>query len=149
MMPHHLLLIIHLLGAAIWVGGHLVLSIGILPEVLKKKSPELLLNFERKYEKIGMPALVLMVVTGIWMAYNYGVGSSQWFHFATPLECVVSLKLTLLLSTVLFALSANIFLLPNLTPKKLPIMAFHIICVTLIGVVMLILGSFVRYGGAF
>ncbi|SDD88737.1 copper resistance protein CopD [Riemerella columbipharyngis] len=148
-MPHHLLLIIHLLGAAIWVGGHLVLSIGILPEVLKKKSPELLLNFERKYEKIGMPALVLMVVTGIWMAYNYGVGSSQWFHFATPLECVVSLKLTLLLSTVLFALSANIFLLPNLTPKKLPIMAFHIICVTLIGVVMLILGSFVRYGGAF
>ena len=51
-MSHHLLLIFHLLGAAIWVGGHLILAIGILPEVLKKKDPEILLNFEKKYEKI-------------------------------------------------------------------------------------------------
>lgn len=146
-MSHHFLLILHLLGAAIWVGGHLILAIAILPEVLKKKDPKILLNFERKYEKIGIPALLIMVISGIWMAYKLGVGASQWFHFANPVEVVVSLKLSLLFTTVLFALSANIFVLPKLSPAKLPLMAFHIISVTILGIGMLILGSFVRYGG--
>ncbi|WKS95671.1 copper resistance protein CopD [Riemerella columbina] len=146
-MSHHLLLIFHLIGAAIWVGGHLVLTLGILPEVLRKKSPELLLNFERKYEKIGMPALVVMVITGVWMAYQFGQGISTWFHFSNPIETVISIKLLLLFSTVLFALSANLWVLPKLSAKTLPLMAFHIISVTIIGVCMLILGSFVRYGG--
>lgn len=146
-MPHHLLLILHLLGAAIWVGGHLILSIAILPEVLRKQSPEILLNFERKYEKIGIPALIIMVVSGVWMTLNFGVGVSHWFSFSNPIETVVSLKLLLLFTTVLFALSANIFVLPKLSPKLLPVMAFHIISVTLLGVAMLVLGSFVRYGG--
>lgn len=146
-MSHHLLLIFHLLGATIWVGGHLVLALRILPEVLRKKDPEILLNFERKYEKIGMPALLIMVITGIWMAYQMGIDWKQWFHFSNAIETVVSLKLSLLFLTILFALSANIFVLPKLSPQKLPLMAFHIISVTVIGVLMLILGSFVRYGG--
>lgn len=146
-MSHHLLLILHLLGATIWVGGHLVLAIGILPEVLRKKDPEILLNFERKFEKIGIPALLVMVISGIWMAYQFGIDFSKWFQFANPIETVVSLKISLLLLTVLFALSANFFVLPKLSPKNLGLMAFHIISVTVIGVAMLILGSFVRYGG--
>ena len=147
-MSHHLFLIFHLLGAAIWVGGHLVLTIGILPEVLKKKDPEILLNFERKFEKIGIPALLVMVITGVWMAYQFGIGVlSAWFRFSNPIETVVSLKLILLFITLIFALSANFFVLPKLSAKSLPLMAFHIISVTLIGVLMLILGSFVRYGG--
>lgn len=146
-MSHHLLLIFHLVGAAIWVGGHIVLAIGILPEALRKKSPEILLNFERKYEKIGMPALVIMIVTGVWMAYQFGQGIDTWFRFSNPIETIISLKIILLLTTVLFALSANIFVLPRLSPKTLPLMAFHIISVTLLGIGLLILGSFVRYGG--
>lgn len=146
-MSHHLLLIFHLLGAAIWVGGHLILAIGILPEVLKKKDPEILLNFEKKYEKIGIPALLIMVISGIWMSYQFGIGFSDWFLFSNPIETVISIKLLLLFITILFALSANIFVLPKLSPKKLPLMAFHVISVTILGVLMLIIGSFVRYGG--
>lgn len=146
-MSHHILLILHLVGAAIWVGGHLVLALGILPEVLKKKDPQILLQFEKKYERIGMPALLVMIITGIWMSYQFGFGLSDWFRFSNPVETVVSIKLLLLFATVLFALSANIFVLPKLTPEKLPLMAFHIICVTILGISMLILGSFVRYGG--
>ncbi len=146
-MSHHLLLIIHLLGAAVWVGGHLVLSIAVLPEVLRKKDPEILTNFEEKYERIGMPSLLIMIITGIWMAYQFGQGVSQWFHFSNPLETVISLKLILLLATVLFAINARFFVIPKLSPKTLPVMAFHIISVTILGVAMLVLGSFVRYGG--
>lgn len=146
-MSHHLLLILHLIGATVWTGGHLVLTFGILPEVLKKKDPEILLNFERKYEKIGMPALLIMVVTGVMMAYDFGQGISAWFRFSNPLETVISLKLILLFITILFALSANFKVLPNLSPKTLPLMAFHIISVTIFSVLFVILGSFIRYGG--
>lgn len=146
-MSHHLLLILHLLGASVWVGGHLILATTILPETLKKKDPQILLNFEKKYEKIGIPALVVMVISGIWMAYQFGIAIPQWFHFNNPVETVVSIKLLLLFVTILFALSANIFVLPRLSAEKLPLMAIHIISVTVLGILMLIVGSFIRYGG--
>ncbi|MBF4471009.1 CopD family protein [Flavobacterium sp. HJJ] len=148
-MSHHLLLIIHLICASIWVGGHLLLVFGHLPKALKEKNQNIILDYERKYEPVGMTSLVLLVTTGIMMAYKYGVSIEYWFQFATPIEKVVSTKLLLLFLTVLFALSAQFRVLPKLKTdsRKLPEMTFHILSVTLIGVVMLILGSFVRFGG--
>lgn len=148
-MSHHLLLIVHLLSATIWVGGHLLLVFGYLPQALKEKNQNIILNYEKKYEPVGMTALVLLVVTGILMAYKYGVSIEYWFHFSTSIEKVVSTKLLLLLLTVLFALSAQFRVLPKLKngPDKLPEMTFHILSVTLIGVLMLIFGSFIRFGG--
>ncbi|WP_269234975.1 CopD family protein [Flavobacterium flavigenum] len=148
-MNHHFLLIIHLLCAAIWVGGHILLSVAYLPKALKEKDPNIILNYEKKYEPVGMTSLFLLVVTGILMAYKYGVTINYWFQFATPIESVVSSKLILLLTTVVFALSAQFRVLPQLktNPRKLPEMTFHIVSVTTIGIVMLIFGSFIRFGG--
>jgi putative copper export protein len=148
-MSHHLLLIIHLLSATIWVGGHLLLVFGHLPQALKEKNQNIILNYEKKYEPVGMTALVLLVITGILMAYKYGVNIEYWFHFATPIEKIISTKLLLLLLTVLFALSAQFRVLPKLksSPDKLPEMTFHIVSVTIIGVLMLVFGSFIRFGG--
>jgi putative copper export protein len=148
-MNHHLLLIIHLLSATVWVGGHLLLVFGHLPQALKEKDASIILNYEKKYEPVGMTALVFLVITGILMAYKYGVSMEYWFHFATPVEKVVSTKLLLLLLTVLFALSAQFRVLPKLknNHNKLPEMTFHILSVTTIGVLMLIFGSFIRFGG--
>ena len=148
-MDHHLLLVIHLLSASIWVGGHLLLCFAYLPQALKEKDPKIILNYERKYEPVGMTALALLVITGILMAYKYGVSFEYWFQFSTPIEKVISSKLILLLLTVVFALSAQFRVLPKLKTdsSKLPEMTFHIISVTIIGVLMLIFGSFVRFGG--
>lgn len=148
-MSHHVLLIVHLLSASIWVGGHLLLVFGHLPQALKEKNQNIILNYEKKYEPVGMTALALLVITGILMAYKYGVSIEYWFHFATPIEKIVSTKLLLLLLTVLFALSAQFRVLPKLknSPDKLPEMTFHIVSVTIIGVLMLIFGSFIRFGG--
>lgn len=145
----HFLLILHLIGATIWVGGHLLLCTVILPQVWKEKSVERLFNFESRYEWIGMPALLVMLLTGIRMAYLYNVKLANWFTFETPIERVISLKLSCLLVIVLFALSAQFYVLPRLKTnfKKLPLMTFHMISVTLISLLMLILGSFIRYGG--
>ena len=149
-MSHHLLLILHLICATIWIGGHLYLSICLLPKILRRKDVALLLSYEKSFEPLGMSALLLLVFTGIWMTLQYGVSISQWFSFSSPIERVVSVKLILLFITILFALSAQIRVLPKLRNnniRKLPEMAFHIIAVTIIGIVMLILGTFVRYGG--
>lgn len=148
-MNHHFLLIIHLLSATIWIGGHLVLTFGHLPQALKEKDPSIILNYEKKYEPIGMTALVLLVISGILMAYKYGVSMEYWFQFASPIEKVVSTKLLLLFLTVAFALSAQFRVLPKLksNPGKLSEMTFHIVSVTIIGVLMLLFGSFIRFGG--
>ena len=150
MYTHHLILILHLIAATIWVGGHLVLAIGYLPKALKRKDFSYIGNFEKTYEPIGMPSLAVLVITGILMAYDYNSGLSSWFSFATPIERVVSLKLICLLTSICFAISAQTRVLPKLRKgqlNKLSEMAVHIICVTLIGVVMVILGSLVRIGG--
>ena len=150
MYTHHILLVLHLIAATIWVGGHLVLAIGYLPKALKHKDFSYIGNFEKTYEPIGMPSLAVLIITGILMAYDYNAGFSSWFSFATPIERVVSLKLTFLLTTGCFAISAQTRVLPKLRKgqlNKLPEMAVHIICVTLIGVLMVILGSLVRIGG--
>lgn len=145
----HILLIFHLLGATIWVGGHILLSVVILPQVWKEREVGKLFNFESRYEWIGMPALLIMLVTGVRMAYIYSVKIGTWFSFNTPIERVVSLKLCCLIAIVLFALSAQFYVLPRLKHniKMLPLMTFHILSVTTISIIMLILGSFVRYGG--
>ncbi len=148
-MNHHLLLIIHLICAAVWVGGHIYLALRILPRSLKNRDVALLLQFEKSYEPVGMPALALLVITGLWMSAQFGIRWQSWFSFSSPLEKIVSLKIILLLFTVLLAISAQKRVIPRLKqdPSKLFEMALHIIAVTLAGIAMLVLGSFVRYGG--
>lgn len=64
-------LVLHLLGATVWVGGHLVLLITVLPKALRDRNPHPVLEFEKPFERIGIPALVLQVITGLWLAHRY------------------------------------------------------------------------------
>ncbi|MBE8724349.1 copper resistance protein CopD [Flavobacterium hungaricum] len=147
MTLHHLILIFHLIAATIWVGGHLLLSICYLPEALKKKDPQIILHFERKFEKLGMSSLFVLICSGIWMAYDFGVSYQTWFSFSGGFEKVISIKLLLLFLTFIFALCAQLYFIPKLNPNNIKNMAFVIISVTTIGVAMLVLGSTLRYGG--
>ena len=72
-----ILLLLHILSATIWTGGHIVLSVVVLPTALKEKSPERLIDFESVYKTIGMPALIVQVVTGIMLAHRLLPNVSQ------------------------------------------------------------------------
>lgn len=144
---HHFLLILHLISATIWVGGHLLLCIRYLPKAMKQNDPEILKHFEQQYEMIGLPALAILVISGILMAYDYNTGITTWFHFTNAIERVISIKLSLLLITLGLAIHARLFIIPNLKPKLLNKMAWHIIAITATGIAMLVFGSFVRTGG--
>ena len=85
------ILILHLLGACIWVGGHLVLLFTILPKALREGDPGAVLRFEHGYERIGIPALLIQAVTGIWLAARYVPGIWPAFTFDDPLRSAVAI----------------------------------------------------------
>jgi uncharacterized membrane protein len=146
-MYHQLLLITHLLAATIWVGGHLFLSLRFLPEAIKKKDILIIKRFKEKFEPIGMPALIISILTGIAMAYDYDVTFTKWFSFSNGIEKIVSAKLLLILITAGLAINAQLFVFTKLKPVNLRRAAIQILLVTIIAVSMLILGSLIRMGG--
>ncbi len=138
------LVLLHVLGATIWAGGHLILSIGFLPKALKGKDIGIILDFERQYERVGIPALLLQVITGFWMALIY-VPFDNWLSLSTPHHAYLWIKIILLLSTIGFAIHARFFIIPHLTVEKLPLLAFHIIVATVLAVRFVVTGLSFRF----
>lgn len=143
---HGLLLLIHILSATIWTGGHIVLSCVILPRVLKNRDPEALHLFESGYEKIGMPALLLQIISGLMLAYTLIPDVSLWFDFSNPIAHSIVAKLSLLALTVIFALDARFRVIPKLSEKNLVDMAWHIVPVTLFSILFVVVGVSFRTG---
>jgi len=135
------LLLLHLLGATIWTGGHLVLAFTILPRVLKGRDVASLHWFEQGYEKLGMPALLVQIVTGVWLAWQKVPSLELWFDMdAGPIAHLIRLKLLLLLLTALIAAHARFRVIPRLSPTTLPLMGWHIVAVTLLSVAFVATG---------
>ncbi|MBV1914785.1 MAG: copper resistance protein CopD [Pseudomonadales bacterium] len=141
-----LLLLLHMLAATIWTGGHIVLSVVVLPKILRERSPERLLDFESVYEKIGMPALIVQVVTGLILTYKMLPDVSQWFNIENPLTHAIIAKFLLLALIICFAVDAKLRVLPVLSEKNLVVMAWHIIPVTVFSVLFVVVGVSVRTG---
>lgn len=143
---HGMLLLLHVLVATIWTGGHIVLSTVVLPRVLKERAPAQLLRFEAGYEKVGIPALLVQVVTGLLMAQALLGDAIPWFDFSHPLSRLVSIKLMLLALTVAFAADARLRLIPKLSVDTLPALAWHVIPVTIVSILFVIVGVAFRTG---
>lgn len=141
-----LILFLHILGATVWTGGHLVLAVVVLPGVLRDRAPDKLLRFEAAFEKIGMPALLVQVVTGVLLAKRLIPDFAGWFDFSNPVAHVVVTKLALLALTVALALDARLRVLPNLDQRGLTDMAWHIVPVTVLSVLFVAAGVSFRTG---
>lgn len=144
---HHFYLILHIFAATIWVGGHFLLLVRYLPKALREQNTNVISDYEKQYEVVGIPALLISIITGILLAYHYGVPIGTWFSFSSPIEKVVSIKLLLLLTTVILAIHARFFIIPRLSTRTLPMLGWHILAVTALGISLLTLGTFVRMGG--
>lgn len=140
------ILIAHLLGATIWTGGHLILSLSVLPKVLATRDVDMLLQFERQFERVGMPALAVQVSTGLWMSYQLIPNISSWFAFDNDLSILIGLKLFLLLATILVAIHARFRVIPTLSANTLNAFSINIILVTLLSVSFVIVGTLFRTG---
>lgn len=140
------ILIAHLLGATIWTGGHLILALSILPKVLARRDVDMLLQFEQQFERVGLPALLVQVLTGLWMAHNLMPDISSWFALDNDLSILISLKLSLLLATILVALHARFRVIPTLSANTLNAFSINIILITILSVSFVIVGTLFRTG---
>ena len=138
---------VHLTAGSIWVGGHLVLAFSLLPEALAKRDPELIRGFERVYERIGLPAMVVQVVTGLWLAHAILPGFETWVEWSDPVALTISLKLACLAATIALAVHARLVIIPRLNAARLPMLGAHIVAVTALALVFVWLGLAFRYGG--
>ena len=141
------ILALHLVAATIWTGGHIVLFFAVLIPALKTRNPAKITEFENGFEKIGIPALVTLVITGIWLAWRQAPDLSLWFTFSTAISRTVSLKLSLLFITVVLALHARLRIIPSLSAKTMNSLAIHITLVTLIAILFALTGVMHRFGG--
>ena len=140
------LLILHLLGAAIWTGGHLILALVVLPKVLSSRNLDALLQFEEQFEKIGMPALAIQIITGLWMAHRILPNVGMWFAFDNDISVLIGMKLILLLLTAMVAMHARFWVIPRLSANNLNGFAINIILVTLFSVAFVVVGTLFRTG---
>ena len=143
---YRLILLLHILGATIWVGGHLVLALRILPSVLRARSAAMLLDFEKKYEPLGMTALATQIVTGLWLASQL-VPTELWLSLGNPYSRMVVMKLACLALTAAFAIDARFRVLPRLRDENVHAMVPHISGVTMLGVLFVVAGVGFRTGG--
>ena len=139
-------LTIHLLAATVWTGGHLILALTILPRALKQKSAESVRQFESAYERIGIPALVIQVVTGFWLASRLLPNMESWLSFDNCTSQLIGLKLVLLTMTAVLGFDARLRIIPNLSDDNLVSLAWHIAPVTVLAVLFLLAGASLRNG---
>lgn len=100
------LLLLHTLGACLWVGGHGYLALVVLPKALRAHTSQPLLDFEASFDKIGMAALLVQVLTGLTMAHQYLPQWSMLTDGGNPIALLVRAKLVWLALTLLTAVSA-------------------------------------------
>ena len=143
-----LLLTLHVLGACVWVGGHLVLATTVLPRALARRDARILRAFEEPFERIGIPALIIQVLTGVWLAGQF-VPAWRWLAFGNALEARIGVKLVLLGLTVALALHARLRLIPRLDDSDLRWLAAHIVIVTALAVALVVVGVSFQTGGLF
>ena len=98
-----LLVIVHALAATVWTGGHLVLDLGVLPKALRAQSAAQVRAFEEVFEPLGLTALAIQVLTGLWMGWIYLPGFQGLFSAANPIGMLVGVKLLLLAGTAALA----------------------------------------------
>ena len=143
---YNVALLLHLLGATLWTGGHLVLTLAILPRALRNKDPDPILQFESGYEKIGMSALIVQVVTGLWLAHRLMPDMTRWFSADDTHSRLILVKLALLVLTILLAAHARLRIIPRLDAGNLNALAVHVIAVTILSVLFVAAGLGFRTG---
>ena len=146
MASYYIALTLHILGATIWAGGHLVLATTILPRALREHRAAPVSDFEQSFERIGLPALAVQILTGLWLAHHLLGAPGNWFN-DNPIAHIVQIKLGLLALTLALAIHARYRVIPKLSDDTLPTLAWHIRLVTIAAVLFVLAGASIRFGG--
>ena len=112
-MEHAIITWIHFLCASIWVGGSIFLGLVLAP-LLKKLSfsieerMNLMIKTGRRFNKIALPALVILIATGIYNSHL--VLQSPEILFSTSYGAFLITKIILVIALIVtYAIHIKIF----------------------------------------
>ena len=74
-------LVLHLLGATVWVGGQIVLA--ALVPTLRTLGPDAPREVAQRFGRVAWPFYALLVVTGVWNLLAIDVGGTDVSYQAT------------------------------------------------------------------
>lgn len=146
MTLHAICLLLHVLGATVWTGGHLVFALSVLPGAVQRRDVAAVHAFEAAYERLGIGALVVQVATGLLLAWGYLPDAHAWLADATPVARLVRIKLALLAATLALAAHVRLRVLPRLDASRLPLLYAHVLAVTAVAVGFVAAGVGLRLG---
>ncbi len=127
----------------------MVLSVVVLPKAKREQNPLAVVEFERSFEKLGMPSLLVQILTGPMIAMRY-VPMSDWFLWQTEAQDHIASKVILLGVILLLALSMKLRVMPRLKAgdaSALRSAATHVHTVTFLSFLMIFMGLSLHTGG--
>lgn len=74
---YRILIALHLVGASVWISGHLVLATTLLPGALRNRDPSIILDFENGFERIGLPFLLAPSGHGLFARLSLAAGDQR------------------------------------------------------------------------
>lgn len=140
------LIVLHLIAACVWVGGHVVLACSILPQAMKTRDVSLSYRIESAYSNIGIPALALQVATGLLLAYLHLPDIGSWLDFSNPMGRMIGLNLILLLVTLVLVFDLRFRLFPKIGSDGVGALRWHVALITLVSVLLVFVGASFRIG---
>lgn len=147
---YQILLIVHIIAASIWVGVHLYLFVRLMPRFVRNQDVAAFLQFEKSYEPLGLLALAVQVITGVYML-NAMVPMSQWLAPLGQLGGLIYAKLFWLLLTIITALHARLRVVARFEKgvhdaKTMRLMMVHVGLICLWAIAFVVTGVAFRFG---
>ena len=88
----HVRLFLHVLAAAVWVGGQITLA-GLVP-VLRPYGPEATRAAARRFNVVAWTAFLALVLTGVWNLFAVDVGEASTEYLVTLWAKLVAVGVT-------------------------------------------------------
>ena len=114
--------------------------------VVGKLFQDVFVDLDRRRD-VALPALLIQALTGVWLALQWVPDVGAWFAPASLHARLILVKLALLAATLALAAHARFRVLPRLDAATLPLLGYHVVGVTVLGVALLIVGVAIRTGG--
>jgi putative copper export protein len=112
---------IHLICSAIWVGGSLFIAIVFAP-ILKTITPtmeerlQIMIKVGRRFNKIAVPALLILIGTGIWNSHQ--ILSRPDFLFTSDYGMMLIVKM-LLVAALLISFAVHVRIIRKDVEEKI------------------------------
>lgn len=139
-MEKSVLIILHILGASIWIGGMLIMALGVLPKAKKANNASLIKDYEGSFHILGMIALTLQFLTGFRLAMIYAGGMKGLFDFSNHAAVLFMWKLVLILLTMGLFVVFKKKTLSALVNSNVSSASSMIWILTLISIALMVLG---------